>query len=152
MIVRTSFADLSDHELLAAVKRLAANERQATAALIASMIEVDARRLFLGEGCSSLFDYCTRVLRLSESAAYARIAAARAARRFPLVLERFEGGDITLTTICLLASNLSHENHETLLDSVRHATKRQVEQLIAGLQPRPVDPPWCDRSVDAGAL
>jgi hypothetical protein len=80
MSVPTSFAGLSDLELLAAVKRLAAEEREATTALIASLVEVDGRRLFRGEGCSSMFDYCTRVLRLSESAAYARIAAARAAR------------------------------------------------------------------------
>ena len=137
MSAPTSFAGLSDLELITAVKRLAAEEREATAALIASLIEVDARRLFRGEGCSSLFDYCTRVLRLSESAAYARIAAARAARRFPLVLERLERGDITLTTICLLAAHLNEENHRALLDSARHATKRQVEQLIASLRPQP---------------
>jgi len=43
-------------------------ERRAMAALIRSLMELDARRLYLGEGCSSLFTYCTRVLHLSESA------------------------------------------------------------------------------------
>jgi len=55
-------AVLSDRDLLAEVKTLAGRERRATAQLIASLAELDARRLYLGEGCSSLFTYCTRVL------------------------------------------------------------------------------------------
>ncbi len=61
-------------------------EREATAALIAALGELDARRLYLAEGCSSLFTYCTQVLHLSEHAAYGRIEAARAARKWPVVL------------------------------------------------------------------
>jgi len=45
---------LSDADLLNEVKRLTALERQATARLIAALGELDARRLYLGEGCSSL--------------------------------------------------------------------------------------------------
>jgi hypothetical protein len=43
-------AQLSDKELLAQVKRLAEHERVATADLIATLAELDARRLYLGEG------------------------------------------------------------------------------------------------------
>jgi hypothetical protein len=46
-------------------------------------MELDTRRLYLGEGCSSLFTYCTQVLHLSEHAAYNRIETARAARFSP---------------------------------------------------------------------
>ena len=46
---------LSDAALLDEVKRLTAGERHATARLIAALGELDARRLYLGEGCSSLF-------------------------------------------------------------------------------------------------
>jgi hypothetical protein len=83
-----SFADLSDDQLLAEVRRPAAAERRATAALIRSLMELDARRLFyLSAGCSSLFTYCTQVLHLAEGAAYNRIEATRAARRFPVIIE-----------------------------------------------------------------
>ena len=84
MTYNASLTDLSDLELLSTVKTLVADERQATAQLIAALAELDARRLYLGEGCSSLFAYCTQVLHLSEHAAYGRIEAARAARRFPV--------------------------------------------------------------------
>jgi len=61
-----SFADLSDGDLLATVHRLAIDERRATASLIASLAELDERRLYLAEGYSSLFTYCRDVLGLSE--------------------------------------------------------------------------------------
>src|SRR3954467_877846 len=96
-------ASLSDAALLARVSALAERERHATADLIAALVEVDARKLYLGAGCSSLFRYCTRVLHLSEQAAYTRIAAARCARRYPHVLDRLADGTATLTTVSLLA-------------------------------------------------
>ncbi len=136
-IFTRSFAQLSNEDLLDLVKRLAADERRATARLIASLIEVDARRLYLGEGCSSLFTYCTQVLHLSEHAAYGRIEAARAARRFPRVLELLAEGAITLTAVGLLARHLTDANHVELLNAARHKTKREVEQLVVRIHPRP---------------
>jgi hypothetical protein len=133
----TSFADLPDRELLTEVKRLAQAERDATAALVASLAEVDARELHLGEGCRSLFVYCTQVLHLSEPAAYARIAAARAGRRFPLILDLLAAGDVTLTTICLLAAHFTEANHRGVLESARHKSKREVQEIVASFHPQP---------------
>ena len=81
----SSPSDLSDDTLLAAAVRAAGAERRATANLVALLAEVDARRLYLGRGYPSLFAWCTAVLHLSEPAAYSRIAAARAARRYPII-------------------------------------------------------------------
>jgi hypothetical protein len=131
----TSFADLSDNDLLAAVQRLVATERRATAALIRSLMELDARRLYLGAGCSSLFTYCTQVLHLAEGAAYNRIEAARAARRFPLILEALEDGSVTLTAVRLLAPHLTADNVHGVLASARHKSKPEIERLVASLHP-----------------
>jgi hypothetical protein len=98
---------------------------------------MDARRLYLGQGCSSLFVYCTRVLHLSEHAAYGRIEAARVARRFPVVLEMLERGDLTLTAVSLLAPHLTPANHLDLLARARHRSKRDVEEIVAQVRPRP---------------
>ena len=61
-----SVIDQRAAELLIEVKRLAAAEREATADLIRSLCEVEARQLHLAVGCSSMFGYCTQVLHLSE--------------------------------------------------------------------------------------
>ena len=72
-------AALSDDEVVEQLSELAACERRASVALIRSLVEFDNRRLYLREGCSSLFAYCTQVLHLSEGSAYNRIETARAA-------------------------------------------------------------------------
>jgi hypothetical protein len=136
----TSFADLSDARLLAEVKRLAAAESRATAALIRSLMELDTRRLYLGEGCSSLFTYCTQVLHLAEGAAYNRIEAARAARRFPVIIAGLENGSLTLTAVRLLAPRLTPDNHRGVLAAACHKSKRDIEYLVASLNPQPAVP------------
>jgi hypothetical protein len=127
---------LSDDELLTHLKRAAKDERCATAHLIVLLTEVDARRLYLAQGCSSLFTYCTRVLHLSEHAAFGRIEAARTARRFPLILERLLDGSLNLTAIGLLGRHLTSDNHVAVLDAARHKSKSDVEHIVARLRPR----------------
>jgi hypothetical protein len=132
-----SYTSLSDSQLLDEVARATGVERHATSRLIALLAELDARKLYLGCGYSSLFVYCTQALRLSESAAYARITAARAARTFPTILSRLTSGGITLTTVSLLAAHLTLDNHEALLDAATHKSRREVERLVAGLTEQP---------------
>lgn len=131
---------LSDQDLLDHVKRLARHEREATVALIVHLAVLDERRLYLGEGCASLFTYCTQVLHLSEHAAYGRIEAARAARRFPVILEMLADGSVTLTTVSLLVPYLTPANHGVLLAAAQYRSKRQVEELVTQLRPLPPAP------------
>ena len=128
---------LSDGELVADVTRLAGCERLATAHLIAALAELDARRLYLGQGCSSMFTYCTQVLRLAEHAAYNRIEAGRAARRFPVILTLLADGSVHLSSVRLLAPHLTQENHADVLREASHKSKREVEQIVARLHPQP---------------
>jgi hypothetical protein len=138
--VVTAPARLSDSELLARIKALAGGEREATVALVAHLAVLDERRLYLGEGYPSLFSYCTRALRLSEHAAYGRIEAARMGRRFPVVFDLLEAGSVNLTTLCMLAAQLTEENHEELLAAIAHKSRRQVEEFIARIRPKPPVP------------
>jgi hypothetical protein len=138
--MKTNFqpsASLTDRQLLAEVKALVAEERDATARLIASLAELDARRLYLGEGFPSLFAYCTEALHLSEHAAYNRIEAARAARKWPVILQMLADGSVTLTVVRLLIPSLTADNHLQLLGGATHKSKRQVEQMIAAMHPQP---------------
>ena len=137
MSIAPAPTQLSDLDLIATVARLVAREREATADLIAALAEFDARRLYLGDGCASLFVYCTGRLRLSESAAYHRITAARAVRRFPLILDRLREESLTLTAVGLLAPHLTDANHRSVLDEARHQGKRAIEEIVAHLHPRP---------------
>jgi hypothetical protein len=136
-MTRHSIDHLSDSDLLEDTRLAVACERRATARLLALLAEVDARKLYLGQGFASLFTYCTHVLHLSEPAAYSRITAARAARRFPVLLATLTDGEITLTTITLLAAHFTEENIERLIDDARHKSKRDVERLVACIHAQP---------------
>ncbi|MGH2436030.1 MAG: HNH endonuclease, partial [bacterium] len=109
---------LSNQEVIAGVKLFAQREREATAALVAHLA----------------------VLHLSESAAYSRIEAARAARKYPVILEMLSDGSVNLTTVGLLVPELTPENHVALLEAARHKSKRQVQGLVAQLRPQPSVP------------
>ncbi len=134
---RRSPSRLTDDELTAAVAHLACEARRSTAELVAHLAEFDARRLYLAAGFSSLFSYCFEVLRLSEYAAYNRIVAARAARVFPLVVERLAGGSLNLTGVRLLAPHLTRENHRALLDEAAGLRRHAIEEMVARISPRP---------------
>ena len=132
----TVMGALDDRSLLDAATQLAIRERRATAALLRVLMEIDRRRLYLGEGCASMFSYCTQVLHLAEGAAYNRIEAARAARSYPVILELFEQSAITLTGVRLLAPHLTADNHAAVLAAATHKSKRQIEELVSSLRPQ----------------
>lgn len=130
-------SQLSDHDLVAQVKSLAQREREATASFVAHLGELDARRLYLAAGFSSLFGYCCEVLHLSEPAAYNRIEVARTARIFPVILSMLAEGSLSLATVRLLAAKLTAENQEVLLAAAAGKSKRQVEEMLVQYFPRP---------------
>src|SRR5450432_4297713 len=121
---------------MAAVSRLAGNEREATAALIIHLGELDVRRLYEGAGFPSLFQYCVTVLHLSEGAAYNRIQTARAARRFPAMIDMLVRGALSPTTARLIARHLTDENHEAVLAESAGKGRRAVEELLARRRPK----------------
>jgi hypothetical protein len=108
--------------------------------LVAQLAELDTRDAHLRAGHGSLFAFCRDALALSEQDAYGRIAAARAVRRYPVILERLESGALNLTTVRLLAPHLTPENHLSVLDRARGRTRLQVEELAASLAPLPDAP------------
>ena len=96
-----SLSHLTDGVLLRDLAALVARDRTTTAALLAHLAEVDARRLYLPAAHPSMFSYCVHELRLSEETAHKRIRAARAARQFPASSPRLPtGGSISARSSC----------------------------------------------------
>jgi hypothetical protein len=146
--ILTSLISLSDAELVARAKTLIARERDTNAELIAHLAELDTRDVHLREGYRSLFLYCRDALGLSDWEAYNRIEVARAARRFPVILEMLAEGAVHLTAVRLLAPHLTADNHREVLESARGRRKHEVEEIVARLAPRP-DVPCSVRRLSA---
>lgn len=128
---------LSDAELLARMPVLAHRERSAIAEVIEHLIEIDRRKLYLGQACSSLSAYCRQRLGYSEDEAGKRVRVARLARAVPKVLDELRAGRIHLTGLFLLAPHVIHENAEALLVEARRKSRREIERLLAARFPRP---------------
>ena len=60
---------LSDRALLRQTSTLVRHERHLQGAIIDHLAEIEARRLYLRRGCSSLFDYAVRELGYSDAPA-----------------------------------------------------------------------------------
>ena len=128
---------IPDDDLLARLSKLLERSRGVEAELVAHIGEVDARRLFARHAAPSMFGYCVDVLHLSEHEAYLRIAAARAARSHPVLLEMLADGRMHLSGIAKLAPHLTEANRDDVLARAAYKSKRQVEELVAELAPRP---------------
>ena len=132
---------LSDDALLRRLSDLLAQSRRVEWVLVAHIAEVDARRLFAREAWPSMIQYCMGALHLSEGEGYRRIAAARVSRRYPVILSMLEDGRLHLCGIGVLSKHLKDANYEDLLARATHKTKREIEMLVAELNPKPDVPP-----------
>jgi len=138
MNILTVASGLSDHDLLARLGALAGKEREASVELVAHLAALDARpALYAAHGFGSLFAYCTEKLRLSEDATCNRIYAARACRRFPVILDALASGALSLTSVRMLNPVLTAENHQAVLARARGRKRRDIEALVAEVAPRP---------------
>lgn len=147
-----SIGRLSDNDLVRSLKTLIGGERELVAQVVAHIAELDTRDVHIREGYRSLYVYCRDALGLSEWEAYARIEVARAARRFPLILDLLADGAVHLTAVKLLAPHLTPDNHRHVLESVRGKTKLQVQEIVARLAPRPDAPASIRRVTSAVSL
>jgi hypothetical protein len=126
---------LSDRELLSRVKDLVSRERAVTLEILAHLIEVERRRLHLGLGYASMFDYCTRHLGYSSSAASRRIQSARCIRDYPEIHGLLEKNEVNLSSVSLVAPILTRENKDHLLRRIRNRSQREVEAIVADYRP-----------------
>lgn len=122
---------VSDERLQEGLKELLTTGACTEARIVAHLAEVDARKLHLSMGSSSLFDCCLKRLGFSNNEAFHRIAAARLGRRFPVIFEMLERREVHLTAVCLLRDYLTPENYTELLREVSHRTKAEIEELLA---------------------
>jgi hypothetical protein len=128
---------LSDSDLLARMPELVRAERAAMADVVIHLIEIDLRRLYLEQACSSLYSYCKDRLGYSEDEALKRVRVAHLCERVPQALEELKSGQIHLTGLFVLSPHVTAENAETLLVGARGKSRREIEELVASVFPQP---------------
>ena len=128
---RISLTHLSDQILLRDLAEHTTNDRRTTAMLLAHIAEVMRRKLYRGQGYSSMRRYLVHELLMSSDVAEKRIQAAMAARMVPGILPAIQDGRLNLTGVVLLAPHLTRANASELLTAATGKTNRAIKQLIA---------------------
>jgi hypothetical protein len=136
-----TIAQLSDAELLSRLPLLVSVERESTVDVVEHLVEVERRRLYLEQACSSLNKYCEERLLYDEDSASKRARAAKVALRFPRALEELRSRTMHLTSLVLLAPHLTEANAEVLFSEASGKSRREIELLLARRFPRPDVPP-----------
>ena len=129
---------LSTKELDRSAEKLVRAEKRNVALVIAHIAEMSRRKGYLERGYKNLFEYATRRLNLSEGSVARRIQVANVSRRFPQILVVLAENRISLTVAGLLAPVLTEGNVEKLLSDCGGMTKREAEEYLGALRPKPV--------------
>ncbi len=127
---------LSDSKLLLELESLRGRERETTLNILLHLNEVERRRLYLPRGYSSLYDYCTRKLGYSPSAAMRRIKSARCIARYPEVYRILEKGELNLCSVARISTVINPGNKIELLSRVRGKSYREIEDILASYNPK----------------
>jgi hypothetical protein len=113
---------LTDKTLLADTLILVRREKETSLEILHHLLEIERRKLFVELKCSSLFDYCVRVLGYSEGAAQRRISSARLMGKSEEVQKALVAGEVNLTQLSIMGS-IKKEKPETLIKDLLKLAK-----------------------------
>src|ERR1051325_7283098 len=122
--------ELTDTQIVNALHISVAKANAALARLLVALGEFDARSLSARTAHATTHRYCVQRLGMSGDQAFRRVAAARVARDYPIVVAMVERGEIHLSAIEELRLFLTPDNHVELLRSAAGKSKREVRRLV----------------------
>jgi len=133
-------ASLGNADLLAATRAILRRACVVEADLLVHLAEIEERRLHNEMAFPTMFAFCVDELGFSEDQAYNRTTVARAARQLPAMLDSLRSGAVHLTGLRLLVRCLTEQNHRDVLAQAAGKSKRQIEEIVARLDPKPPVP------------
>lgn len=104
---------LSNQELESRLKNLVQTERQLLHIILEHINELDTRKLYLEKAYSSSYEYLTKQLGYSGSAAMRRIEAVRLLREVPVVAEKIQEGTLNLSQIEEMSRSIKEKERTT---------------------------------------
>ena len=132
---------MSDQDLRSGLASAIGEGAQKEAWIVAHLVAIAARRLYLIDGFPCMYELCQKKYRMSEGEAFLRLNAAKLARRFPVVFRKLANREIHLSALRLLRKFLTPANHAALLDEASGKTKLEVLEMLARRFPRAgIDP------------
>jgi plasmid maintenance system antidote protein VapI len=105
------------------------------AELLSVLQEIDSRRAYLHFNTTSLYDYCVKVLKLSEGVSHSLISVARKSKEVPAMKEAIVRGELTLSKAHRIVSVINNENQVEWISAAATKTSREIEKAVATVNP-----------------
>ncbi len=120
---------LTDHALHQSLISLRSKEAKIVAEIISHLEEVHRRRLFSDFKCSSLYDYCIKILGYSNGEAHHRISACKLLTKYPEVKSLIENKELSLTNASMIQTFVSKNKLEgqKVIDRLKKKTTRAAQ-------------------------
>jgi hypothetical protein len=127
---------LNDKTLLRDAKKLVHEERECTVTILYHLKEIERRRLFADLGFGSLFEYVTKELGYTESAAARRINSARLLNEIPAIDKKISNGEISLTNLSKAAklfkrNSLDQTTKKSIISQIENKSTRECEKMLS---------------------
>ena len=145
MNVKMNLKTLTSDRLLSETKMIVNEERRITAKLIEHLTEINQRLLFLKLGYSSLFEFVTKELGLSEGATQRRVQAMRLMQDLPETRQAYEEGSLSLSNAAKLQSHFQAikksgatktiEEKKAIAKNVENKSQSECDQMLFRLAP-----------------
>ena len=127
---------ISDEQLTKSLENLCQNEQQVLSQILQHLCEIQRRSLVLKMGWPSLFEYCVKQLKFSESCAYKRILIAKYIGVYPQILHLLESGQTHLSNLVLVVAHLNVQNSRELFAASCKLRRRELEIFLAQKFPK----------------
>lgn len=142
------FYKMKNAEIHLNLQKLTRSERKLTHLILLHIQQIEARRIHLELGHSSMFEYLTRTLGYSESCAYRRLQSARLLKQLPEIQHAIENGSLKLTQLSQVQTairtrqkNLQRatgqsrislqEEARVVVEKLQNKTQKQTELILA---------------------
>ena len=110
------------------------------AELIEVLQQLEQHRVFIQKGYSSLYQYVTHELGLSEGVTYNLITVSRKAKEVPALKTEITNGTITLSNAKRIATVLTLENQKEWLRKASELSCRELDREIVKVKPEAATP------------
>ena len=129
---------ISNTELEKRLLHFVAQERKLLHIVLLHTKEIETRKLYLEKSRSSLYEYLTKDVGYSSSAAQRRIEGARLLKEIPELSNQLEDGKINLSQVCEIAravkqsdEKISRDQKLSLLKSIECKTTSETQLIVA---------------------
>ncbi len=124
----------NEHDIAQKLLHCVEQESNNLAHFIELLATLDRNRGYARLGYSSLFDFCTKHLHLTNGETATRVRLAKVFQREARVLEVLKSGAVGMCALRILSPILTVENFDSVIDAAQGKSARDLEYLKASLQ------------------